>query len=83
MVCFMLMMLLYRRGEDIFHTELIRFKKSVLETPVDWGFKFSIKKIKGHVFYMVRKKVPGNLKIMLYNHPFERGEKFKCIGVWF
>ena len=48
---------------------------------VDWGFKFSIQKSK--VMYFTRKKVPGNLKIMLYNQPLERGEKFKYLGVWF
>ena len=35
------------------------------------------------VMYFTRKKVPRNLKIMLYNQPLERGEKFKYLGVWF
>ena len=38
---------------------------------------------KSKVMYFTRKKVPGNLKIMLYNQPLERGEKFKYLGVWF
>ena len=33
--------------------------------------------------YFTRKKVPGNLKIMLYNQPPERREKFKYLRVWF
>ena len=74
---------IWKRGRNFSYiVKQIQKEVEVLEQwGVDWGFKFSIQKSK--VMYFTRKKVPRNLKIMLYNQKLERGEKFKYLGVWF